>query len=302
MDGQGVVKIRLLNRGFSVFLPDPQYAHTEHYQKDVQAIAERCGLSYEECHERILTHQEVNPEHGLRGSRLSVIYPDIFKMQVMAIAAGILEAKKQNISVTPSIVIPQKYTKIECDLLVPLIRSVCLTVCQDARFSLRYLNLTLGAMIEVPDGVAGAQEAVVSQGVDFVGFDSNDLTELMFGISKRDAAKIVPAYIHDHHIFAKDPFKELDLPSVGIMLQNAVHKCRETNGATQVTVYGDHCSDKNSLRFLSHIGVDSVCVDPLLVPIAKIAAAQGKILDDMHKKHPSPADDLWHGFASKVGI
>jgi phosphoenolpyruvate synthase/pyruvate phosphate dikinase len=55
MDGQGVVKIRLLNRGFSVFLPDPQYAHTEHYQKDVQAIAERCGLSYEECHERILT-------------------------------------------------------------------------------------------------------------------------------------------------------------------------------------------------------------------------------------------------------
>lgn len=46
-----------------------------------------------------------------------------------------------------------------------------------------------------------------------------------------------------------------------------------------MTVYGDHCSDRNSLRFLTQIGVDSVCCDPYLVPIAKIAAAQGALLD-----------------------
>jgi hypothetical protein len=40
-----------------------------------------------------------------------------------------------------------------------------------------------------------------------------------------------------------------------------------------VTAFGDQCIDKNSLRFLSHIGMDSMCVYPLLVPIAKIATA-----------------------------
>ena len=51
----------------------------------------------------------------------------------------------------------------------------------------------------------------------------------------------------------------------------------------QVDVHGDHCSNANSVRFLSHIGFNSLSCDPYRVPIAEIAAAQAKIHYDSRK-------------------
>eukprot|EP01034_Spumella_vulgaris_P026345 gene26345-32911_t len=283
VNGHGPVRIRLLNESLSIFLPSSSFMSSDHFDKAVKDIADRMGISADDCHKRIMKRlASSGPSNlGLRGSALSLVYPDIFEMQIRAVAAAILDARSQGIQLYPSVVVPLKGTQQEINLMLCLLRDTLKSFCErESSFTVEYLNLSIGCMIEAPAGCTFADKLVSPQEIDFVGFDSNDITELMFGISRRVSHLNRAKCGYQHQICAKDPFEQLEMTSVGPMLQSAVTGVKKVNRNTEVTVYGDQCSDKCSLRFLSHIGVDSVCVEPLLVPIVKIAAAQGKILDD----------------------
>jgi len=152
--------------------------------------------------------------------------------------------------------------------MLTLIQSVLVEFCDAHHFTVDFLKLSLGCMVEAPAGCVYIDQLTDKHQCDFIGFDTNDLTELMFGISKRVSRLAKDQVPYHQQLFANDPFQKLDVPSVGKMLECSINGVKKQNRDTEVTVYGDHCSDKNSLRFLSHIGVDSVCCDPYLVPIA----------------------------------
>ena len=51
----------------------------------------------------------------------------------------------------------------------------------------------------------------------------------------------------------------------------------------QVGVSGIHCGDPLSVIFFDRLGVDSVCCCPSRIPVAKIAAAQAHIQENIGK-------------------
>jgi pyruvate,orthophosphate dikinase len=51
----------------------------------------------------------------------------------------------------------------------------------------------------------------------------------------------------------------------------------------QVGVAGRHTGDVASIAFFERIGVEYLCCAPQHVPVAKVAAAQARILNEMRK-------------------
>ncbi len=57
----------------------------------------------------------------------------------------------------------------------------------------------------------------------FSRFGTNDLTQTVFGISRDDAGKFLPAYL-TKKIWEHDPFARLDQKGVGGLMEIAVQK------------------------------------------------------------------------------
>jgi len=160
--------------------------------------------------------------------------------------------------------------------VTPVIYKTWAAVCEEAGHSVNYVDCTIGSMVEVPRACLRAEKIAVADYVDFVSIGTDTLTQLVFGVSRHDMQKFLPAYL-EKHIIAKDPFADLDVPAVGSLVQLAVRKCRSANPSAKISVVGEHAGDPASIRFFNKVGVDCLSCAPFRVPVAKVAAAQAHI-------------------------
>lgn len=265
MDGLPVT-IRLLDPPLHEFLP--------HDDEEVEALAERLGKSSEEISRARNDLTEVNPMLGFRGCRLSVVYPEITKMQVQAIIGAALEAKEQGLSPFPEIMIPLVVNVREIRLVTDIIDRSIRKLLKEKSVSLRY---KVGTMMETPRACLGADR--IASEVEFMSFGTNDLTQMTYGFSRDDAGRFIPQYL-DKKLIEDDPFVSLDQRAVGQLMRMAVEESKTVKKGIKYGICGEHGGDPRSIRFCHELGLDYVSCSPYRVPVARIAAAQARVLED----------------------
>jgi pyruvate,orthophosphate dikinase len=115
MNGKPVV-IRLLDPPLHEFVP--------HTKADTEALAEHLDVKVKDLQPKIERLHEQNPMLGHRGCRLAVTYPEIYTMQVEAIALAAADCVKKKIPVHPEIMIPIVCDPAELKLIRPLAEEV----------------------------------------------------------------------------------------------------------------------------------------------------------------------------------
>ncbi len=170
--------------------------------------------------------------------------------------------------------IPLSMDDKELSLLIDRARSVADAVLKEHRAKLNY---QVGTMIETPRAALLAGR--MADAADFFSFGTNDLTQLVMGLSRDDAARFLPDYLDEHKagVFARDPFQSIDVEGVGALVRAAVEAGRSTKPKLKIGVCGEHGGDAFSIRFFESVGMDYVSCSPLRVPIARLAAAQAAI-------------------------
>ncbi len=148
----------------------------------------------------------------------------------------------------------------------------------------------IGTMIEVPRGALTADE--IAEYAEFFSFGTNDLTQTVFGISRDDAGKFLPAYV-THKIWEHDPFARLDQRGVGSLMEIAVKKGRSVRPDIKIGICGEHGGDPSSVEFCHRIGLNYVSCSPYRIPVATLAAARAAIKDKLSKKK-IPKEDGVH--------
>ena len=108
-----------------------------------------------------------------------------------------------------------------------------------------------------------------------------DLTAM--GLSRDDYTKFSKDY-EDKKIFKADPFGVLDQEGVGMLIQWAVKKGRETRSDLEVGICGEHGGEPSSVMFCYRVGMDYVSCSPYRVPIARLAAAQAAIAGEAESR------------------
>ena len=108
------------------------------------------------------------------------------------------------------------------------------------------------------------------------------MEQTTFGFSRDDAGKFLDSY-YQNKIYESDPFAKLDQNGVGQLVEMAVEKGRKTRPDIKLGICGEHGGDPSSVEFCHTIGLTYVSGSPFRVPIARLAAAQAAIRENVNK-------------------
>ncbi len=258
------VTVRLLDPPLHEFLPKSE--------KEISSVALSLSISEKEIKDRISDLHEENPMLGHRGCRLAISYPEIYEMQCEAIFEALIECKKEKIKVLPEIMIPLIATGQELEILRELVDKKALEITKKYNQKLDYL---VGTMIELPRAALNAKD--IAKYADFFSFGTNDLTQTTLGISRDDAGKFLDDYV-DNNIFKVDPFVSIDVNGVGQLVELACNNAKKNKPKIKLGICGEHGGDPDSIKFCQKAGLNYVSCSPYRVPIARLSAAQAKIL------------------------
>src|SRR5215207_4636873 len=260
MDGLPVT-VRLLDPPLHEFLPE-----SKDLVKEI-ALREARGESAEEHRRQLRVAQsleERNPMLGLRGCRLGLLRPEIYLMQARAIAQAARAVREAGGEPVVEIMIPLVGFPSELERMRTLILE-----------ELAGDELPIGTMIELPRACAVAGE--IARVADFFSFGTNDLTQMVCGISRDDAEeKFLSDYLKSG-ILQENPFETLDQEGVGELVRMAHERGREANPQLKLGVCGEHGGDAKSVSFFHEVGLDYVSCSPFRVPGARLAAAQAAL-------------------------
>ncbi len=270
MDGLPVI-VRLLDPPLHEFLEDPRKLDVEIARLEAQgtsaaALAEKRALL-----SKIDSFVESNPMLGLRGCRLSIVYPILPILQVRAIASAAAALKKEGFDPRPEVMIPLVSTVNELEKLRAVAEA---TIAEVAAAEGVELAIEIGTMIELPRAAVTADE--IAAQADFFSFGTNDLTQTAFGFSRDDVeGEFIPQYL-DEKLLPYNPFATID-SGVAKLVSMGVELGRQGNPALTIGVCGEHGGDPDSIHIFSKIGLDYVSCSPYRVPVARLAAAQAAL-------------------------
>jgi pyruvate,orthophosphate dikinase len=264
------VNVRLLDPPLHEFLPsrvelsvELAQARNDGTEGDVARI--------EQLLERVSTLEETNPMLGTRGCRLGILHPEIYEMQVRAIARAAASVRSRS-GVTPEleIMIPL----VDYELELELVRGLVDRVAGEEGLS-PGTDYRVGTMIELPRACLLADR--IAHHADFFSFGTNDLTQTGLGFSRDDIeGRILGRYI-DVGILDRSPFETLDTPGIGQLVRMGAWLGRKTRLDLALGVCGEHGGDPESIAFFHSSGFDYVSCSPYRVPVARVAAAQAAI-------------------------
>ncbi len=221
---------------------------------------------------------EVNPMLGHRGVRLGISYPEIYTMQVRAVLEAAADCVAEGIETEVEIMVPQVATPQELKRVKQTVDQVQAEVEKSRGVS---LNFKFGTMIEVVRACMRAGQ--LAETAEFFSFGTNDLTQATFSFSREDAEnKFLPMYI-ENELLRDNPFEVLDVHGVGQLMGMSVEWGRKTRAGLKVGICGEQGGHPASIRFCHHIDLDYVSCSPPRVPIARLAAAHAKLLEDKYE-------------------
>jgi pyruvate, orthophosphate dikinase len=222
---------------------------------------------------------EVNPMLGHRGVRLGITYPEIYSMQIRAVLEAAALCANEGLEIYPEIMVPQVATVEELKRIHSYVQRIHEEVNATHGIDVKF---KFGSMLEVVRACVRAGR--MAETAEFFSFGTNDLTQATFSFSREDAEnKFLPAY-NETGILEDNPFEVLDIKGVGQLMKMAVQKGRATNPDLKVGICGEHGGHPGSIRFCHHVGLNYVSCSGPRVPIARLAAAQAKLLEGQYQE------------------
>jgi pyruvate, orthophosphate dikinase len=247
------VTIRLLDPPLHEFLPAEADATDEKMRRRIRAL------------------REANPMLGTRGCRLGLQFPEIYEMQIRAIARA-ARAVQERSGDAPLVEVMHPLVAFREELA--RLRDLTESVWQEEAPGVEHV---VGTMIEVPRAALRADE--ISEVADFFSFGTNDLTQTTLAFSRDDAeGKFLTTYLEDG-VIEQNPFETIDIGGVGDLMRIAVERGRAAKPGIKLGICGEHGGEPRSISFCHELGLDYVSCSPFRVPLARLAAAQAALAE-----------------------
>ncbi|MCS6797655.1 MAG: pyruvate, phosphate dikinase [Myxococcota bacterium] len=263
MDGLPVV-IRLLDWPLHEFLPREE--------RELEAVASALGSRAEGVRATARSLEEINPMLGHRGVRLGLTHPEIYRMQVRAIARAAAALRRRGLDPRPHIMLPVVALGTELRAAREIVVDQLEAVWREEGIR---LEVPIGTMIELPRACLAAAE--LAPHADFFSFGTNDLTQTTLGISRDDAGRFLPAYLGALRLLTVDPFVRLDETGVGELVRIALDRGKSARPSLVAGLCGEHGGEPGSIDFCERARLDYVSCSPPRLPVARLAAAQAAL-------------------------
>ncbi|PPE03436.1 putative PEP-binding protein [Holospora curviuscula] len=249
--------VRLLDPPLHEFLP-----HTAEAER---VLAQKLNVSVETINTRTAALKENNPMLGQRGCRLGIVRPELYDLQVQALFKAAVQVHQEGIPVDLRIMVPFVMIPKEFIILKQRITQWGL------QYNLEKSSWMVGVMIEIPS--AALQACDLAQEADFICFGTNDLTQMVLGVSRDDTAPMIQEY-QSLKMLSVDPFQTIHQASVGKLISLACEAILKINPHIPLSVCGEHGGDPESMRFFHTLGIQAVSCSAYRIAKAYLAGAQ----------------------------
>ena len=263
------VTVRLLDPPLHEFLPDLASLSAE--MATAEALNTTITTRDKAIFAAVKRLHEANPMLGLRGVRLGILIPELFKMQVRALVLASMEVRKAGFDPKPELMIPLVATQRELLYLRETLEAEVKKTLMGAD-----LDMPIGTMIETPRAAITATR--LADYADFFSFGTNDLTQLTWAFSRDDVeSTFLPRYL-DLELLPFNPFESLDQDGVGLLVKIASDQAREYRSDFKLGVCGEHGGDPRSIHFFHNLNLDYVSCSPFRVPVARLESGRAKLI------------------------
>ncbi|HLU31863.1 MAG TPA: pyruvate, phosphate dikinase, partial [Acidimicrobiia bacterium] len=265
MDGLPVV-VRLLDPPLHEFLPNRRELEQEILRR---VWAGRSVADLQRMSAEAARWEEDNPMLGLRGVRLGLMFPELYRLQAAAAAQALVRRIRAGGDPHLEIMIPLVATATELRKMRLMVEDELAKAGEEAGME---LQVPIGTMIELPRAALTAGE--IAGAADFFSFGTNDLTQMTYGLSRDDAEGLFLGEYLEEGILDVNPFQTIDIDGVGQLVAMGTEEGRKANPDLVVGVCGEHGGDPKSIAFCLEVGLDYVSASPPRVEGARLAAAQ----------------------------
>jgi len=265
------VTVRLLDPPLHEFLPP--LAELSATMARAEALGEEVSVRDSAIFAAVNRMHESNPMLGLRGVRLGILIPELYKMQVRALVHAYLEVRKLGHDPRPEVMIPLVATQRE---LLYLRETLEEEIKNTFVGTGNTLDIPIGTMIETPRGAITSTR--LADYADFFSFGTNDLTQLTWAFSRDDVeSTFLPRYL-DLELLPFNPFESLDVDGVGLLVKIASEQARAVKSDFKLGVCGEHGGDPRSIHFFHALDLDYVSCSPFRVPVARLEAGRASVI------------------------
>ena len=263
------VTVRLLDPPLHEFLPDLASLSAE--MATAEALNTSLTVRDKALFAAVKRLHESNPMLGLRGVRLGILIPELFKMQVRALVLASIQVKKEGFDPKPELMIPLVATQRELLYLRESLEEEIKNTLAGEE-----IDIPIGTMIETPRAAITASR--LADYADFFSFGTNDLTQLTWAFSRDDVeSTFLPRYL-DLELLPFNPFESLDQDGVGLLVKIARDQARAFKKDFKLGVCGEHGGDPRSIHFFHNLSLDYVSCSPFRVPVARLESGRAKLI------------------------
>ncbi len=215
---------------------------------------------------------ELNPMHGLRCGRLSLLHPPLLELQIRAILSAWHQTGPQ---LRLQVMMPGVCAPEELRRLAAIVREEAALIGVEVP--------ELGSMLELPRACLMAD--LLAEVAQFFSFGTGDLTESTCGLSRYDSRlSFLPGYL-EQGILSGDPFEVLDQSGVGALMEIALERAKQKRPDVEIGTCGVQATHCESLEFCYRLGLDYVSVPVSHLPVARLMAAQAALKSDNPAGH-----------------
>jgi len=193
---------------------------------------------------------EPNPMLGWHGIRRDLDQPELFKAQIKAFKILVHEYGLRNLWVMlPFVISPDEVRRAK-----RLMEEIGLIPHKDVKF---------GIMVETPAACLVIED-IIKEGIDFISFGTNDLTQLTLGVD-RNNAMVQKLYTEKH-------------PAVIKLIKRVIKICKKHGVYTSIC--GQAGSDPEFAELLVKLGIDSISVNVDAIELVRetVARAEKKLM------------------------
>jgi len=209
---------------------------------------------------------ESNPLMGLRGARLSLIIPDLLRIQIRAIVNGIKSSKRKGITPKVRVLVPLVTEANEMKSIKEIIEPILFESGE---------KFDIGALLESPRAIIISNEIVKYS--DFLVVATDELHQSMFGMDSNEADTSFLSKYLEMRVFESNPFEQFDFDGVGNLMSSYIPLVRKTNSSVPIGITGNHSNNDKTVSFSFSCGVNSVTSVSSVIPLMRLCAAKATL-------------------------
>lgn len=130
------------------------------------------------------------------------MYININPNQQLFHEGAAIKSERDGYRVGLQIMVPLVFSEHEVDFVATIFNKVKKELCHREEISEHFLFAQLGSMIETPRSCLRADKITSVEDVEFLSFGSNDLTQMMLGLSRDDTGQFMVSAINTTSYYA----------------------------------------------------------------------------------------------------